>query len=178
MKKEDKKAEVVQKFFEKQVKFKEEQAQFNKLKAQFNSDMEDFFKQEGIQKSITFSYDDEIAKRELIVSRVQKVNIEFDANKLEKVLDKKLGKQVIVKQYEIVDIDALIAYLKECNVDPKIFKSFLNISKSVNTQELDRLEEIGKITAKQVEGCYKIKCQNPYFTVGVKRGHNDGEQKW
>ena len=70
-------------------------------------------------------------------------------------------------------MNALTAYLKECDVDPKIFKSFISVSKSVDVQELDRLEEIGKITAEQVKGCYTIKKQNPYFTVGVKRVRDD-----
>ena len=72
----------------------------------------------------------------------------------------------------------MIAYLKECNVDPKIFKSFLIVSKTVDTKELDRLDELGKISTEQVKGCYTIKRQKPYFTVGVKRGNDNGEQKW
>ena len=113
-----------------------------------------------------------------MVNRIQKSSVEFDPDKLAKALGKQLAKQVIIKKYEITDMDALIAYLKECDVDPKIFKSFLNVSQSVDIQELDRLEEIGKITAEQVKGCYTVKRQKPYFTVGVKRGHDDGEQKW
>lgn len=164
----------VQKFFEKQTKFKSVQAQFNEIKAQFNSNMEDFFKRERIDKSTVFSCD-EIVGDSLVVNRVQKSSVEFNPDKLEKVLGKDFGKQIIIKRYEITDMDALIAYLKECNVDPKIFKSFLNVSKSVDVKELDRLEELGKITAEQIKGCYTIKQQAPYFTVGVKKGQNDGE---
>lgn len=167
----------VRKFFERQSRFKQEQSQFNELKAQFSSDMEDYFECEGIDKSLTFSYDD-LVESDLVVNRIQKSSVEFDPDKLAKALGKQLAKQVIIKKYEITDMDALIAYLKECDVDPKIFKSFLNVSQAVDTQELDRLEEIGKITAEQVKGCYTVKRQKPYFAVGVKRGHDDGEQKW
>lgn len=168
----------VRRFFEKQTKFKQVQSQFNELKAQFNSDMEDYFECEGIDKSMIFSFDDEFVGGDLVVNRIQKSSVEFDPDKLERALGKKLGKQVIIKRYEVTDMDALIAYLKECDVDPKIFKSFLTVSKSVDTKELDRLEELGKVTTEQVQGCYTIKRQNPYFTVGVKRGHDDEEQKW
>ena len=167
----------VYKFFERQSKFKQEQSQFNELKSQFSSDMEDYFECEGIDKSLTFSYDD-LVEGDLVVNRIQKSSVEFNPDKLSKALGKQLAKQVIIKKYEITDMSALTAYLKECNVDPKIFKSFLNISQTVDTQELDRLEELGKITADQIKGCYTIKRQKPYFTVGVKRGHDDGEQKW
>ena len=166
----------VRKFFEKQVRFKQMQSQFNELKAQFNSDMEDYFECEGIDKSLTFSYAD-LVESNLVVNRIQKSSVEFDPDKLAKALGKQLAKQVIIKKYEIIDMDALIAYLKEHDVDPKIFKSFLNVSQIVDTQELDRLEELGKITTEQVKGCYTIKHQKPYFTVGVKRGRNDEEQK-
>lgn len=169
--------QLVRKFFEEQVRFKQMQSQFNELKAQFNSDMEEYFECEGIDKSLTFSYDD-LVESNLVVNRIQKSSVEFDPDKLAKALGKQLAKQVIIKKYEITDMDALIAYLKECDVDPKIFKSFLNVSQIVDTQELERLEEIGKITAEQIKGCYTVKCQKPYFTVSVKRGHNNEERKW
>lgn len=164
----------VLRFFESQQKFKRVQTHFNELKAKFNSEMKDFFECKGISRISVKNFVDGT----LVVNRVQKTSVEFDAQKLEKVLDKNIVNQVVVKRYEIIDMSGLIAYLKECNVDPKIFKTFLNISKTVDIQELDRLEELGKITAKQVEGCYTIKHQNPYFTVGVKKGQNDEEQKW
>ena len=158
----------VLKFFEKQKKFKQVQSQFNELKAQFNSDMEDYFECEGISKMTI----DEFIDGNLVVNRIQKSSVEFDADKLEKALGK-LAQNVVLKRYEIIDMIGLIAYLKECGVDPKIFRSFLNVSKSVDTQELDRLEELGKITADQIKGCYTINCQNPYFTIGVKRAYDD-----
>lgn len=167
----------VRKYFEKQSKFKQVQSQFNELKAQFNSDMEDYFEHEGIDKSLTIKYDD-FVDSDLVVNRIQKSSVVFDADKLERALGKHLGKQIIIKRYEVTDMDALIAYLKECDVDPKIFKSFLSVSKSVDTSELDRLEELGKISAEQIQGCYTVKRQKPYFTVGVKRGNDDGETKW
>lgn len=165
----------VQKFFEKQLKFKKVQSQFNELKAQFNSDMEDYFECEGINNLTIES--DNLNENNLVVKRIQKSSINFNADKLEKVLGKELGKQAIIKKYEITDIDALIAYLKKCNVEPKIFKSFLIVSKSVDINELDRLEELGKISAEQIKGCYTIKQQKPYFTVNVKRGKESGEQE-
>lgn len=160
------------KFFEKQAKFKRVQSQFNELKAQFNSDMEDYFECEGIDKSVTFQFSG-FADYDITVNKIQKSSVEFDVDKLEKALDKNLANKAIVKRYEITDMNALTAYLKECDVDHKIFKSFISVSKSVDVQELDRLEEIGKITAEQVKGCYTIKKQNPYFTVGVKRVRDD-----
>lgn len=170
--------ESVRKYFEKQSEFKQAQSQFNALKEKFNNDMEDYFECNEVNKSLVLSYDELDNKEDLIVNRYQRTNVEFNPDKLEKALGKELSKQVIIKKYEVTDMNALISYLKECNVDPNIFKSFLNVSKVVDTKELDRLEEIGRITTEQVKGCYTVKNQKPYFTVSVKRGQDNGEQKW
>lgn len=166
-------------FHKKQTEFKEFQSQLNADKAKFNSLMERFFKKEGLEKSAVFTncgFDGTCEK--YTVTRIQRMSVDFDPEKLEKTLGKDISKEVIHKSYEIADIDGLIGYLKECGADPKIFKSFLNIYKSVDLDELDKLEELGKISRDQVEGCYTVKRQKPYFTVSVKRGQDDGETKW
>ena len=166
-------------FHKKQTEFKEVQSQLNDEKAKFNSLMEDFFDGECIDKQAVFSNCgvDGSCER-YTVKRIQKTSVDFDPERLEKSLSKEISKSVVRKSYEIIDIDGLIAYLKECGVDPKIFKSFLQVYKSVDLDELNRLEELGKISMEQVEGCYTVKRQKPYFTVSVKRGYDDGETKW
>lgn len=140
--------------------------------------MNDYFESKGIEKSFILQADN-LNEHDLIISRVQKSSVEFNPDKLEKVLGKRLSEQVIVKRYEVTDMASLVAYLKECGVDPKIFKSFITTLKSVDVQELDRLEDLGKITVEQVKDCYTIKRQKPYFTVCVKRERADnGEQRW
>lgn len=163
-------------FFEEQKEFKQAQTKHEELKTKFYSDMEELFDSEKIDKSCSFSYsyyaDSEL---NLEVNKVQKSSVIFDADKLEKTLSKEICKDVIIKRYEVNDMFGLIAYLKEHNVDPKVFKSFLTITKSVDVKELERLEELGKITVEQLKGCYLVKKQKPYFTVGIKkwRGEND-----
>lgn len=162
-------------FFQEQQLFKQAQAKFTDVKERFYSDMENYFKSNNIDGKLRI---DGIPNMEtLVVNRVQSTKLEFDLVKLEKALGKELAKAVIIKRYEIIDVDGLVAYLKECGVDPKIFKSFLSISRSLNASELDRLADIGKITQDQVEGCYTIKKQKPYFTVNVGRGQSDEEGK-
>lgn len=161
-------------FFESQKRFKQEQSRHEELKTRFYSDMEELFESEHIEK--TFSFDiPSFIEGTLEVNRVQKSTVAFDAGKLEKVLDKELCKDVIQKRYEIIDMFGLIAYLKECGVDPKIFKSFLSVTKTVDVKELERLEELGKVSLEQLSGCYTIKSHKPYFTVGCKKrnGEND-----
>lgn len=165
----------VLRFFQEQQLFKQAQSKFTDVKERFYSDMEDYFKHNNVDGKLRI---DDIPNMEtLVVNRVQSTKLEFDLIKLEKALGKELSKLVINKRYEIIDMDGLIAYLKECGVDPKIFKSFLLVQRSLNTPELDRLADIGKITQDQIEGCYTIKKQKPYFTVNVGRGQGDEEGK-
>lgn len=161
-------------YTQKNTKFKKIQAQFTELKEQFYSDMEDYFSCNDIDsEGIEIDYTDErVSEGRLTVKKIQKSSVEFDADKLEKVLGEEFN-AVIIKRYEVTDMAGLVAYLKECGCDPKIFKSFIQTTKSVDTKELDRLEEIGKITAAQVKGYYEVKPQKPYFTVTVKKGQGD-----
>lgn len=157
-------------FFQKQKKFKEIQNRFCEIKADFYNDMEDYFKQNNIDGKLTIECDEPAGAKKFVVTRVQSSRVEFNPDKLEKALGKELSRDVIQKHYEIIDISGLITYLKECGIDSKVFKSFISIKKTVNTKELDRLEELGKITAEQIKGCYTVKSQNPYFTVNVEKG--------
>lgn len=169
--------QFVLRFFREQKQFKQVQSKFDESKKQFNDIMNDYFECNDIEKSTTFSYPNSLGQSagDLIVNRIQKSSVIFDADKLEKTLDNELSKRVILKHYEIIDMTGLIAYLKSCGVDPKVFKSFLSVSKSVDVAELDRLEELGKITTEQVQGCYTVKRQKPYFTVGVVRGRGNND---
>ena len=149
------------------------------FKEEFESKIEKYFEQKNIEKYLDISFYGESSSdiEDIRVNRIQKVSIDFDAIKLENVLSKQLRKQVIIKKYEIIDYDGMARYLKDCGVDRKIFKSFLSLSITVYDQELERLEELGKITKEQIQNCYTTKRQKPYFTAKVKKGKTYGEQE-
>lgn len=159
-------------FFRKQKKFKQIQTQFGEIKTDFYNDMEDYFKCNEVNGKLTIDCN-ELDFGNLIVTRIQSSKVEFNPDKLEKTLGKELAHDVIQKNYEVVDMSGLIAYLKECGISSKVFKSFISVRKTVNVKELDRLEELGKITAEQIKGCYTVKSQNPYFTVNIEKGKID-----
>ena len=158
-------------FFQKQKKFKQIQTQFSEIKADFYDSMEDYFKCNDVDGKLTIDCGLDIGN--LVVTRVQSSKIEFNPNKLEKALGKELAQSVIQKHYEIADMGGLVTYLKESGISPEIFKSFITVRKTVNTKELDRLEQLGMITAEQIKGCYTVKSQNPYFTVNIGKGQEE-----
>ena len=158
-------------FFRKQKKFKQIQTQFGEIKTDFYNDMEDYFKCNKVDGKLTIDCGLDIGN--VIVTRIQSSRVEFNPDKLEKALGKELARDVIQKNYEVVDMSGLITYLKECGISSKVFKSFISVRKTVNVKELDRLEELGKITTEQIKGCYTVKNQNPYFTVNIEKGKMD-----
>ena len=162
------------KFFQKKRKFEQIQKKFNEIKADFYSDMEDYFRCNDIECQFIIEGDGFSNTEKIAVTRIQSSKIEFNPDKLEKSLCKELSCGVIHKQYEITDMAGLVSYLRKCGVDPEVFKSFILVRKSVNEKELDKLESLGKITVEQIKGCYTIKSQNPYFTVSIRKGQDNG----
>lgn len=161
-------------YFQTQKKFKRMQTRFGEIKAGFYNDMEDYFNCNNIDGKLTIECDDEFVDAgKFVVTRVQSSRIEFNPDKLEKVLGKELSLNVIQKHYEIVDMNGLVSYLRDCGVSSKVFKSFISVRKSVNVKELEKLEELGQITAEQIKGCYTVKSQSPYFTVNAGRGQDN-----
>ena len=161
-------------FFQKQKKFKQIQSRFGEIKTDFYNDMEDYFKCNGFENKLTIECEDyNEGCQTFTVTRIQNSKVEFNPDKLEKVLGKELAQDVIQKHYEITDMSGLVSYLQGYGIEPKVFKSFISVRKTVNVKELDRLEELGMITAEQLKGCYTIKSQNPYFTVNIGKGQGN-----
>lgn len=167
-------------FFRIKRDFEQRTKRFGEIKTVFEEAMLEYTDKVG-KKKVIFKDDSGLAGIEgsevLVVNRVEKTSIEWDADKLEKRIDKNVAKQVIKKQYRITNMKGLTEYLKECGVDPKIFKKFISVDKTVDDKAIDRLGDIGALTVKSVSGCYRVKCQKPYFTVSVKKDDSyEGEQ--
>lgn len=165
----------VKEFYNEQKEFKEKQERFNTIKQLFYNDAEELFNYEGIDKLVVDNED--LEGNELVVNKVQKTSVIFDIDALENNLSKEMCKDVVDKSYTITDINRMIIYLKSCGVDPKVFKSFLNVTKTVDEKKLDKLADLGLISKEQLEGCYTLKRKKPYFVVRMKRGKHDEEPK-
>lgn len=172
MRNDDKRYEkLVVDYFEKQRKFKLISDKFNEAKKEFYSKMDELFKD---RQEDTFVVDLFADKTEIKVKKIQGVKVIFDADALEKKLPKDIKNVVIKKRYEINNMDKLVEYLKSCGVNPKVFKQFLIINKSVDVKMLEQFESIGKISEEQIKGCYSVKTNDPYYKVsgGKEQGDN------
>lgn len=154
-------------------RFKVEKENFDTEKNLFESSAEGYFNlcgKDSIEVSgVDFGFSSIKERCTYLVTRVQRTSISWDIKKLKEKLGKKLSKDVLSKRYEIIDIDGLVEYLKECGVDPKRFKSYFNIDEFVNAKKIDELESLGKISKEQIDGCYSVACSKPYYQVRKKR---------
>lgn len=151
---------------------------FNLLKSRFNTVMKRIYDETGHKDKLSFSFNDLNVSftgfdGTIEVSKVQPTRVTFDVEAVEQALGKKRAKAVTMRRYEVNDMDALILYLKECGVDPKIFRSFITVDKSVNNNAIDHMVETGQVTEEELQGCYTISKSEPYFKVNIVKGKND-----
>lgn len=166
--------EAIFEFVKYQRQFKFLQTRFEETKKEFYELMNKCFDEKHFNGSAITDCSD-VAGNAVIVTKVQKSKVIFDVARLKKALGKKLSKDVVTKRYEVADMPGLIEYLKGCNVDPKVFSSFLVVTEEVDTKALEKLEELGRVNLADIKGCYKVETKGVYFTV--KAGSGDGDRK-
>lgn len=113
----------------------------------------------------------------LLVTNVIQKKITWDIPKLKKKLSKSVIDKIIDKTYTINDFDGLVKYLKSCNVDPKIFKRFIDVEEKVINEQMDLLSDIGEISSEDVAGCYSIKTNVGYIRVTEKEINGEDNQE-
>lgn len=131
-------------------------------------DISNFLFVNGINGFIARSVD---GKNQPIAYKVKKViknRVIYDADRVEEAIGKELASEIIEKEYTVNDMAGLISYLKdlkECGVDPKVFKEFIDVSKNVNTSNLEQAYQLGKIDMQDLRGCYDVELISYYIDV-------------
>lgn len=159
-------------FYNKQQEVKSLQKELDGMRAEFEDEMGSLCSK---QKTSKLYFGGQLNNNVLSVSKIERTSIEWDADKLSERLPKSVARKVIRKQYKIANMSGLVGYLKSCGVDPKQFAKYLTAEQTVDQQAIDRLGELGEITSKDINGCYTVRCQKPYFKLSLKTGCSDGE---
>lgn len=157
-------------YFDKLQKYKAVKSKFDAIKDEFESEMESMFHGSDCNSMTVFNYnvsDDE--PNALKVTKVERTSIKWDVDKLRKRIPSDIFKQVVHKEYRIVGMPQLIAYLKSCGVDPSIFKQHIVVEESVDQDAIDKMGELGYISAQRISGCYVVECNKPFFKVSLAR---------
>ena len=160
-------AEIVRNFYNKQREFSDTKKAFDQLKKSFEEEMELVFVKSKTD-SVSFSVGSDYKNELFVVKKRCRTYIKWNFQKLAKNLGNKLFKQVVNKKYIVNDMLGLIKYLKSCNVDPNIFKKYIDVEYSLNEAELDNLESLGKVKAEQLEGCFNLSFSKPWYSVEKK----------
>ena len=162
---------IVWNYFEKLQKYKAVKAKFDAIKSDFETEMEGLFHgRDNRSLSITNHNLEEGEPNVLKVTKVERTSIRWDVDKLRKRIPKDVFKKVVHKEYKVVGMPQLIKYLKSCGVDPEVFKQHIVVEESVDQEAVDRMGELGYISAQQISGCYIVDCAKPYFTVSLVKG--------
>ena len=104
------------------------------------------------------------------VTKVRTKKVTWLLDKLKKKVSKELYNSVVDKTYIVNDMSGLIKYLKDCGVDPKKFKKFIDVEEKINETKLENCYEIGTIKASDVEGCYTLSMGEPYIRLTEVKG--------
>ena len=163
---------AIQKYAERKAKFDKVQERFDEYKAEFEQAMEACFQNELSSNRTKIEMVDDDG-RLITVTRVAKPTIEWFADKLKPHLTREVYSQCIKKRYEITDIKGLTRYLKSCGVDPNIFKRYIAVEESVDTEMIDNVSQRGLLEARDIRGAYLVHCAKPYYTVKVKGARED-----
>lgn len=86
-----------------------------------------------------------------------KANISFFIEKLAIKLDKERYRKIVNRTVTIKNLEGLIKLLKKNGIDPKEFKSYINISETPNTEAIDTMMELEELTVDELVGCYSVK---------------------
>lgn len=159
---------IVRRFAKYQSKFKEFEKVFKAQKEEFESEMLIHFdKMGGGRKTFeTAALNGDTIK----VTKTERTTIEWDEDKLRQRVPKELHKYIFKKRYEIVNYRGLVRYLKSLGADPEIFKMYVAAETVFDADAIDQLDNKGLLTLSNIKGCYRVRCQKPYFTVTVKQG--------
>lgn len=101
----------------------------------------------------------------LRVGKSTSKKVTFLIDVIKNKLPKKLQKEVIRKEYRIINMDGLKDYLKDLGADPKVFKGFIQVIETVDKERMEQLYDFGEITLGQLKDCYEVKESKETITV-------------
>lgn len=161
--------EVVKRFAEKKAKYDKVTAKFAEYKEHFERVLEEQLAGSiDAKKKLVVTAGD----KTITVTRVEKTSIEWSIEKLKKKLSPAVLSKCVRKRYEIYDMKGLSRYLKACNVDPKIFRNYLLITETPDSELIDEAAYRGLLGPNDISGCYTVNKSKPHYQVRIKEGEN------
>lgn len=146
------------------LKFKDIESQYKKKNEELQKKIREFMKLNEFTE-FKFLSKSKMGDIPLRVLNVVPKSVTFDVKKLKEKLDREIFNEVVNKEYVINDFQGLVKYLKKCGVDPKKFKTFIDVTEIVNTKKLDELGSLGEISEEDIDGCYEVTEKNGFVKI-------------
>ena len=103
----------------------------------------------------------------MICKQVTPVSINFDADKIEKKVDKQLASKFIQKEIIIDDWNGFVKYMKELGASLEEIKKYVSAKKTVDKKALENAEKLGQISMEDLKGCYTVKKSASYLSTKI-----------
>lgn len=149
--------------------FKKHEAEYKERKRIFNQKVMNYFEKSGFEGA-DLDYDEGNIK----LTMVNQTKIEWDIEKLKKVIDRDIRKKVIEQKVIINDYDNLVKLLKQNGVSPKQFKQCITVEESLDEKTLENCLELGEITKRQIKGTYKLHKSSGYVRITDRKKTANG----
>lgn len=149
--------------------FKKHEAEYKERKRIFNQKVMNYFEKSGFEGA-DLDYDEGNIK----LTMVNQTKIEWDIEKLKKVIDRNMRKKVIEQKVIINDYDNLVKLLKQHGVSPKLFKQCILVEETLDEKMLENCLELGEITKKQIKGTYKLNRSSGYVRITDRKKTANG----
>lgn len=151
------------------LKFKDIESQYKKKNEELQKKIREFMKLNEFTE-FKFLSKSKMGDIPLRVLNVVPKSVTFDVKKLKEKLDREIFNEVVNKEYVINDFPGLVKYLKKCGVDPKKFKTFIDVTETVDTKKLDELGSLGEISEEDIDGCYEVTEKNGFVKITELEG--------
>lgn len=113
-----------------------------------------------------------VANDEATVFVQERVTVEYDIPAILKKLPKDLSAQFITRKYEVSDWAKFVALMKAHGIKPDQIRQFFTVKKEVDQAKLSTLYDHGKLTVKDLQGCYTSTVKK---SIVLKMKNTDGQ---
>ena len=154
-------------FYEKKKEFDSQKNVFEENKADFKRTMDKYYNliadEDG---NVVINPVDVLSGcKKIVVTRVTPSKVNFDVKGIKSILSKESRKLVVKKNYSITNWLGLFELLKSHGVDFKEFMKYASCEETIDSEQLDRLVELGEIDETLVRKYITVKASNSYYKV-------------
>ena len=154
-------------FYDVKSRFDTQKAVFEENKADFKKAMDKYYNliadEDG--KVVINPVDVLSGCKKIVVTRVTPSKVNFDVKGIKSILSKESRKLVVKKNYSITNWLGLFELLKSHGVDFKEFMKYASCEETIDSEQLDRLVELGEIDEALVRKYITVKASSSYYKV-------------